>query len=585
MPSIQRLPRDTWHLAHPYFWSEERWPARIKLFATIALSLALVAMNVVLSYWSRAFYNALQNKDWDSFIGLLLTYKRDANGFMPGFIGLATVYIIVAVYRRYLSQWLQISWRHWMTTRLLGDWLAQRAYYGIGLRSATDPSVTDNPDQRIAEDLRNYVDQTLSLSLNLLSTIVTLFSFVTILWTLSGPVTVFGINIPGYMVWVALVYSAAGTALVHGVGRPLIRLNFLQQQVEADFRFSLVQVRENAEAIALSAGERQEGTRLGSQFQAIRDNWRAIMTRTKLLNALTSGFDQISSIFPIVVAAPRYFAGMLDLGGLTQTVGAFGSVQGAMSWFVSSYTEIASLRATIDRILSFQGEIAEARHIQESLSVVHPEGDEFILDHASLQLPDGRALLDNGTINFHRGQSTALSGRSGSGKSTLFRALAGIWPFGSGTVRPGAGKRMFLPQRPYFPSGTLRETVSYPAPPNAYSDAEIEQALSAVGLSGLAAKYDAKDNWGQRLSGGEQQRLALARALLAHPDWLFLDEATSSLDPASERAILAALQERLPATTVISIIHRPDVAAQFPRRLVFVRDESTPGKIMDVTGD
>jgi putative ATP-binding cassette transporter len=542
-------------------------------------------MDVVLSYWSRAFYNSLQNKDWDSFIGLLLTYRQDADGFMPGFIGLATIYIAVAVYRRYLSQWLQISWRHWMTTRLLGDWLAQRAYYGLGLRSASDPTVTDNPDQRIAEDLHNYVNETLSLALNLLSTIVTLFSFITILWSLSGPISLFGIAIPGYMVWVALLYSAVGTALVHAIGRPLIRLNFLQQQVEANFRFSLVQVRENAEAIALSAGEKQEGSRLGLQFQAIRDNWRAIMTRTKLLNSLVSGFDQISSIFPIVVAAPGYFAGKLDLGGLTQTVGAFGRVQGAMSWFVNSYTEIASLRATIDRILAFQAEIAEAQVSQQGLTVADAAGDEFVLDQATLHLPDGRTLLDNGSLALRRGQWTALSGRSGSGKSTLFRALAGIWPYGAGSVQPGAGTRMFLPQRPYFPIGTLRETVSYPAPPNAYSDAEIEAALTAMGLPNLVARLDSRDSWGQRLSGGEQQRLAAARALLARPDWLFLDEATSSLDPASERAVLAALQERLPETAIVSIVHRPDIASLFPRRLVFVRDENGPGKIIDVTGE
>jgi putative ATP-binding cassette transporter len=583
LSTIQRLPKDAWSLARPYFWSEERWSARAKLAGIVALSLALVGMDVVLSYWGRAFYNALQQKDWDSFIALLLTYKQDENGFLPGFIGLAVVYITASIYTTYLNQWLQISWREWITGRLLQDWLAERAYYAISLRAVSDPGTTDNPDQRIAEDLRDYVTQTLSLSLNLLSTIVTLFSFVTILWTLSGPVSVLGITIPGYMVWAALVYSAIGTALVHLIGRPLVNLNFRHQKVEADFRFSLVRVRENAEAIALSAGETAERGRLGLQFAAIRDNWRAIMTRTKLLNSLVAGFSQISSIFPVIVAAPRYFGGSLDFGGLTQTIGAFGSVQGAMSWFVGAYREIAVLRATVDRILSFRADIDIARASQQSMHIQATQGDSYALTDTDLLLPNGQVLLKGGALIIQRGQSTAITGRSGSGKSTLFRALAGIWPFGSGTITPGAGTSMFLPQRPYFPIGTLREAICYPTPALTHDTASIAQALIATGLASLKDQLDTRDNWGQRLSGGEQQRLALTRALLARPDWLFLDEATASLDPASEQQVLQALRTELPNTTIISIVHRPEVAALFPRQVTFHRDDNAAGQIVDIT--
>jgi len=584
MTSIKTLPADAFRLALPYFVSEERWPARLKLGAIIALNLALVGLTVLLNSWQGQFYNALQDKDWDSFIALILTWRRSETGLMPGFVGIAAVYIGLAVYRTYLTQWLQIAWRNWMTTQLLQDWLAQRAYYGIGLRAAAEPGGSDNPDQRIAEDLREYVNGSLRLSLDLLSNIVTLFSFITILWGLSGPVQLLGLTIPGYMVWVALLYSALGTILAHLIGRRLIGLNFHQQKVEADFRFSLVRVRENAEAIALSAGEAQEQSRLGQQFAAIRTNWWAIMQRTKILNSVIAGFDQISSIFPIVVSAPRYFAGQIALGGLMQTVSAFSRVQGAMSWFVASYSELAALRATIDRVMTFKSEITLAQQMQTALTMAPADGDVFALENATLTLPDGRVLLDHGSLAITRGQSTALSGRSGSGKSTLFRALAGIWPYGAGLVRPGAGTRMFLPQRPYFPIGSLREAVCYPETAAHYDDAMVIAALQAAGLASLTGKLEERDNWGTRLSGGEQQRLAIARALLARPDWLFLDEATSSLDPASERSLLNTIREHLPQTTLLSIVHRPDIAAMYPSRLIFARDDQATGKIMDVSG-
>jgi putative ATP-binding cassette transporter len=576
------LPRDAWSLARPYFRSEQRWRAGGLLAAIVTLNLAMVGMDVVLSFWNRAFYNSLQTKDWDAFVDLLLTYRHTAGGgLLPGFVGIAAVYILVAVYKTYLNQWLQINWRQWLTTHLLDDWLADRAYYRIALQTGTGVTDgTDNPDQRISEDIRDYVSSTLSLSLDLLSNVVTLASFVTILWTLSGPMKLFGIDIPGFMVWVALLYSALGTLFTHLIGKPLIALNFLQQKVEADFRYSLVRLRENLEGVALYKGEAQEATGLKGQFGAIRANWWSIMRRTKLLNSLVAGYSQVSVIFPIVVAAPRYFAGTLDLGGLTQTAGAFGSVQGAMSWFVTSYSSLASWQATVDRLIFFRTAIAEARAAARTGLEIVPGGSaDYAIENPSLALPDGRLLLEDSGITLKRGQSTVFTGRSGTGKSTLFRAFAGIWPFGSGTVSPGSGSSLFLPQRPYFPLGTLREVISYPTDPAGISEATILQALGDVGLSALAPELDVRDAWSHRLSGGEQQRLAVARALIAKPDWLFLDEATASLDVASEREVLAMLKARLPGTTIVSIAHRPEVAAQHETSYVVLRDGDGPAHI------
>jgi putative ATP-binding cassette transporter len=573
--------RNAWRLAKPYFNSEERWSARGLLAAIVALNLSMVGMTVVLNFWNRAIYNSLQDKDWNSFFSLLFWYRRGDGGIMgimPGFCEIAVVYIVVAVYRTYLNQWLQIRWRRWLTTHFLDEWLAHRAYYRISL-SGTG---TDNPDQRISEDLRSFCADSLALSLDLLSNVVTLFSFLSILWSLSGSVSLLGIAIPGYMVWVALIYSVFGSWLAHLVGRPLIGLNFRQQAVEADFRFSLVRLRENVEGVALYGGEADEKQGLTERFSAVIGNWWSIMQRTKALNAFVAGFGQIASVFPLVVAAPRYFSGQMTLGSLFQTLDAFGQVQGAMSWFVTAYGSLASWRATVDRLVSFHEAIQAAhRAAGEGVLAATDATGGYGLDGVTLALPDGRTLLDHTDLSLTAGRSVLISGRSGSGKSTLFRALAGIWPFGGGRVHRPAGSSLFLPQRPYIPLGTLRHAVSYPAATDAYDDATVRAALDAAGLGHLAARLDAQDNWAQTLSGGEQQRLALARALLAKPDWLFLDEATASLDPEAETAMYATLRRCLPDTTIISIAHRPEFAALHERHLVFERADDGPGRLTE----
>lgn len=557
--------RDAWALARPYWSSEDRWRARGLLAVVVALNLSLVGMTVLLTYWQRAFYNALEAKDWDAFIALLFTWHTtEAEGFLPSFTIVAALYILIAVYQLYLRQALQIRWRRWLTQVYLGQWLEGRAYYRMAL---TDPE-TDNPDQRIAEDARLFVDATLVLGLGLMNSLVTLGSFVLVLWSLSGPLTVLGIEIPGYMVWVALIYAVAGTTLAHFIGRPLIRLNFTQQKVEADFRYALVRFRENVEGIALHGGEADEKRGLTERFHALMENWWSIMTATKRLTFFTAGYTQVATIFPIVVAAPAYFAGRIPLGGLIQTSSAFGQVQGALSWFVDNYRELTEWRATVERLTGFTRAVRTARSAGSGPVAAKGSDAGLVIDDVTLTLPDGRTLLEHGAARVAPGEAVVITGASGSGKSTLFRAIAGIWPFGGGTVSlPATGRALFLPQRPYIPLGSLKRAVSYPEDEAGFTDAQVAEALEAADLGHLVPRLHEAESWDKRLSGGEQQRLALARALLLKPDWLFLDEATASLDPAAEERLYARLKERLPGTALISIAHRPAVAKFHDRGL------------------
>ena len=569
--------RGAWQLSKPYFWrSEERWSALLLLASILGLRFALVGMSVVLSYWNREFFNTLQEKNWDGFFELLFLYRRTDSGLMPGFCEVAVVYIVVAIYFTYLSQWLQIRWRRWMTGKFLDEWLADRAYYRIAMTQDQVQAGTDNPDQRIAEDILDFVDNTLTLGISFIANIATLLSFIGILWGLSGETVFFGISIPGYMVWIALAYAVLGTVLTHLVGRPLSALRFRQQRVEADFRYALVRFRENMEAVALYRGEDEEKAGFLYRFTALTGNWWAIMQRVKRLSALTAGYDQIASVFPIVVAAPRYFAGKMQLGGLTQTAGAFGRVQGALSWLVDHYPSLAGWRAIVERLTTFQNAITHARAQADQGFVMGTSPDGALhLSDVTIALPNGNKLLDGADLTLTAGHSVVVTGRSGSGKSTLFRAIAGIWPFGHGRIAV-PDNAFFLPQLPYIPLGSLRHVVSYPRPASDFTKDDMARALTDAGLPALADQLDVDENWAARLSGGEKQRVALARALLVKPSWIFLDEATASLDPEAEADLYRVLKERLPGATLVSIAHRPSVAAMHETRLELQR---TGGKV------
>ena len=546
-------------LAKPYWVSAERGKGVVLLVAVIALALGLVGLEVMLNAWNNAFYNAIQEKNADEF------WRQ-----LGKFCILATAIIVVAVYKLYLTLMLQIEWRTWLTERFLADWLDGRAYYQLQLLD----SGTDNPDQRIADDLRVFVDSTLSLSLGLLSAVVTLASFVVILWTLSGPLTIplgdSGLVVPGYMVWVALLYAVAGTWITHRIGRPLIGLEFNQQRREADFRFALVRLRENAEGVALYRGEAGEYGNFRARFGEVIGNWWAIMKKQKQLTWFTAGYQQVAIIFPFIVAAPRYFSGNLALGGLMQTASAFGQVQGSLSWFIGAYTQFASWKATVDRLTGFTTALGTVRNEAARLDgdIVTGSDASLSVDGLSISLPQGRTLLGETRLRLEHGQNVLVTGPSGAGKSTLFRALAGIWPYWSGRITlPRDARVMFLPQKAYLPIGTLRHVLAYPAAADSVPEERIVDALAAVGLARLSGDLAREENWSTVLSGGEQQRVAIARALLTRPDWLFLDEASSALPEATQDEMYALLGERLPHTTLVSIGHRESLARFHARRV------------------
>ena len=556
---------DLWALTKPYWYSEERWAARGLLIVVVGLNLGLVYVEVLLSFWQNDFYNTLQNKDEAAFYAQLIK-----------FCWLAGAFIVVAVYRLYFRQMLQIRWREWLTKNYLDDWVDQRAYYRLQLTNTG----TDNPDQRIAEDLNIFCDQTLRLTLDLLSQIITLFSFLFILWNLSGTLSfslgATTINIPGYMVWVALIYAMLGTWLAHLIGRPLIGLNFDRQKFEADFRFSLMRFRENTEAIALYRGEAAEMGGARRRFSNVIGNWWAIMRRTKKFTSFNVGYNQIAIIFPFFVAAPRFFMGKIQLGDLMQTATSFNKVQSALSWLVDSYPELAQWKATVERLTTFRNAIARAQEEAQAstgIATAVNDGESYAARDVRVELPGGQPLLAPFDLEFKPGESVLVTGPSGSGKSTLFRALAGIWPFGGGTVaRPAGGTVLFLPQKPYLTIGTLREQLCYPADDGTYGDDELRAALTDCKLEHLVGRLDEEQHWAQLLSGGEQQRVAFARAMLHKPAWLFMDEATSALDETTEASLYRLLAEHLPHSTVVSIGHRANLR-QFHRRRLEIRTD------------
>jgi putative ATP-binding cassette transporter len=542
-------------IAAPYFRSEDKWAGRGLLAAVIAIELSLVAIDVLVNQWNNRFYNALQEHDWTSFVRETLI-----------FCTLATANVLLAVYQLYLNQWLQIRWRQWMTRRYLGDWLHDANHYRMQLKG----DAADNPDQRITDDIKLFVDRTLDLGLRLLNAVVTLTSFVLILWGLSSAahLNFFGTHlvIPGYLVWCALVYAVFGTVLTQWIGSPLVNLNFNQQRYEADFRFNLVRVRENSEQIALLRGEGAERERLWTRFGHVIENWYAIMTRTKRLVFFTGSFDQAAEIVPYLLVAPAYFADRLQLGGMMQAASAFKSVQKVLSYFVTVYRDLAEWRAVVARLDGFESAIEAASRVARkpgAIDVVAASGSDRIeLAELLVALPNGKPQVTAEHFSISGNDRILVTGPSGAGKSTLFRAIAGIWPFGSGAIKiPVNTTLMLLPQRPYLPIGSLKAAVAYPAPENAFDAERITDVLRAVGLQKLESRLDEEEHWNRILSLGEQQRLGLARALLHAPQFLFLDEATASLDEAAEAQLYHLIQDELPETIVVSIGHRTTLRA------------------------
>jgi len=542
-------------LSTPYFQSDQKWQARGMFAAIVALNLGSVYMAVLFNDWFGRFYDALQEKKEAVFWTEIGTFSY-----------LAFIAIVIAVYRFYLTQLLQMQWRQWMTRYYMQRWLAGNAFYQMELSRYTqdEQSAPDNPDQRISEDVNGFTAQTVGLTMGLLNAVVTLVSFVGILWGLSGAFAFsFQGNqytIPGFMVWMAVLYCLVGSVLTHYIGRPQIRLNFEQQRREADYRHHLMRVREYSEAIALDRGQPVERAHLDTRFGSVLTNYLRLIKAQKNLIWFTSFFGQAAVIFPMIVAAPRFFSGAIQLGDLMKINSAFGRVQDSLSWFVDNYSSLAAWRATVDRLTSFDDAISVAE--VGNLRLTESVADDLAVDHLDIALPNGTPLLADVTLHANAGDRILLQGPSGSGKSTLFRTLAGIWPHASGAVaRPDHA--MFIPQRPYFPNGPLREALAYPEPASRYSDAAMQQALRDALLPALTTELDQSGAWGQKLSGGEQQRLAIARVLLKQPAWVFADEATSALDEPAEKALYERLLAMVGSTGggLVSIAHKPSVAA------------------------
>ena len=538
--------RDVWYLTKSYWQSEEKKKAFFLLGCIIALTLGVVYMLVLLNQWNNSFYSALQNYDAKKIFDELIHFSW-----------LAAIYILLAVYSYYLQQTLILNWRRWLTTRFIDIWLQNKTYYNLQMFGKD----TDNPDQRISEDVRQFVEMTLSFGIGILKAFCTFASFAVILYNLSGSLsfTFMGKTwtINGYMLWASLLYSVIGTYITHIVGRKLVKINFIQQKYEADFRFSMIRLRESAESVAFYRGEAQEGSVFKQRFKMLLDNFWKLVNKQKQLVFLNSGYSQIAIIFPFVVAMNRYLTKEVTLGGLMQVASAFGRVQDSLSYFVDMYSSIAQWQAVVMRLTCFGHHMHDVYQQAERFHVERfAAADVVEVDNMQINLPDGKPLLENISFTLHPGHNVLIKGVSGSGKSTLLRAISGIWPFVDGKIfLPERDKLMFIPQKSYLPLGTLRAALNYPGN-KPIDDTELIYLMDLCQIGYLKDKLDLEADWSHVLSVGEQQRLAFVRAHIQQPQWLFLDEATSALDEDTEANMYSLLQERLQQTTVVSVGHR-----------------------------
>jgi putative ATP-binding cassette transporter len=554
--------RDMWGIAKHYWGnSEERWSARALLLAIVMLNLFMVYISYRLTEWYNTFWNALQKYDAPAAWHQILL-----------FVVLVLPLIVAAVYQTYLTQMLQIRWQRWLTKRYIDAWLSRGTYYRMQVLG----DGTDNPDQRISQDLATFSYQTLNILIGVISSITTLVAFIAMLWKLSSQAALpwhgGTVVVPGYLVWTAVIYSVCGTVVIAVVGRRLIKLNFDQERFNADFRFSLVRLRENSESVAIYRGEKQEREGFLARFARVFDNFRQIMRRTRQLNWWANGYGQAALIFPILVSMPAYFAKAIEIGGIMQISSAFGQVQGALSFIVNSYTDLAAWHAVVDRLRSFDRAMREIEALGETgARIARGNGDGLRLRSLNVRLPGGRELVRDLNLDLEPGGKLLIMGASGSGKSTLIRTVAGIWPFGEGRIDlPERESALFMPQKPYLPLGTLRDALLYPFGDPATGDSRLQEALERSGLSELSSLLGETRMWAQVLSLGEQQRLAFGRIFLQRPAWVFMDEATSSIDEPAEGSMYLALIELLPRTAIVSVGHRSSLLAYHDSRLALL---------------
>jgi putative ATP-binding cassette transporter len=555
-------------LAGGFFRGRTAWVAWSIAAAIVLLCLFQLGVQLLINLWNRYFFDALDRRDGPEFVRQLEI-----------FVGLAVASLVCAGFLTYAKMAMQLAWRRWLTEGLVARWLDEGRHYQLTFIEGDH----DNPEQRIAEDIRLMTEAAVEFFAGMLSAVLMLASFVGVLWVISGVLRfdAFGVAvaIPGYMVWMAILYAAIGSALTYAVGRPLVTLTAEKQAAEADFRFGLTRARENSEAVALLRGEADERRILVRLLDRLRVRWRRIMVQQRKVAWMTGGYAVLGTAFPVIVAAPQYFAHELTLGGLMQTATAFVHVQTALSWFVDNFPHIANWRASVGRVSgladSLDALVADlAADDEATITVARGADDALVVRDLDIAHPDGTLLVQRATLTVKPGEHVLIKGESGTGKSTLLRAIAGLWPWGRGAIElPREGDVMFLPQRPYLPLGTLAQALVYPKPRAAVAVADMKTALERCGLGPLAERLDEEERWDNALSGGEQQRLAFARVLIHRPAWVLMDEATAALDEEAEASLLAMLREELRETAVVSIGHRPGLAAFHDRTFELVRCE------------
>ena len=557
-------------LAAPFFTSEEKWMAWTLLIGVLALTSVQIGIAIRLNIWNRDFFNALENRDWNAF-----AYQ------MGLFALLAGTTMGIAVYQVYVRQLLQLRWRRWLTASLVTRWLENGRHYQLNFIE----SGVDNPDQRISENTKDATEMAVEFGLGIFDKTITLLSFIGILWAVSGPLDVMlgtvSFRIPGYMVFAALLYAGVGSVLTYYVGRPIVAANRRQTAREADYRFALVRLRENSEAVALIRGEPDEKKVLTNYFGDVLASTIGLMRTQRRLMWLTSFYAAVGMVYPTLVASPRFFAGAITLGVLMQITAAFGQVQTSLNYFVDNFPRIAEWRSHIERLLEFEAvlqttaeaesETGEPTTILFADSTAEGGAEELRFDDLQIAHTDGSIMIADANSRITKGERVLIVGPSGSGKSTLFRAIAGLWPWGTGTISmPDRSGMMFMPQRPYLPLGTLRTALAYPVAVHDLSVIAVRAALHRCGLDHLIGRLDDCERWDRVLSVGEQQRLAFARLLLHKPEWVFMDEATSALDEDAQKSLMQLFQKELSGTTMISIAHRPGMATFHDRTLTLV---------------
>ena len=556
----RRFARNLWRLIRVYWASPDAKRGGLLLLLAVALEIGTVGGSLLVADAERRILDGLEHRHMGHFLVAVAF-----------FFGATLTFVFASAYRIFVRQAVELRWRRGLTTHYVQRWVDKHCFLMEELHGDVD-----NPQQRIQEDIRDFVASALGLSLSFLAAVATLVSFGGLLYGLSAswPIPINGtIVIPGLMLWVALAYSAVSMWVTHLVGRRLVPINYDQLRLEADFRYGLVHFRDHAAEVLISRGEEIEQHAALTRFRHLIANWWQLVRAQRNLSLLTGGIGQANALVPVLIAAPAYFARLITLGSIVQIRIAYGQISGALSWFVFAYQEIARWRANVERLSTFAESLdaLDQRLADSGITVVPGDGDTLRLERVGIWEPDGRRLLQNATGTITRGERVAISGPSGTGKTLLMRSIAGIWPFGEGRVEvPGDARTLFVPQWPYIPMGNLRAAASYPDSPGRFTDEEIVRALRLLGLGRLASRLDDIDSWEQVLSPHEQQQLSLVRVLLQAPDWIFLDKATSALDEDTERDVYELLVERFPEASIVSITHRPAVAAYHTRTWTLV---------------